>query len=96
MRVRALLGRPSAVVPLLMSGAALLAIAVHIAVAGTAPQPDEGTAAHLWQLLMVAQLPVVGYFAIRWLPRTRSALWVLVLQLAAMAAAAAPVAYFRW
>lgn len=96
MRLRALLRRPSAVVPLLMSGAALVAVGVHLAVAGTAPQADEGAAAHLWQLLMVTQLPIVAWFTIHWLPRTRQALWVLVLQLAAMAAAAAPVAYFRW
>jgi hypothetical protein len=31
---------------------------------GTAPQPDEGTAAHIWQILMVAQIPLVMFFAI--------------------------------
>jgi hypothetical protein len=31
---------------------------------GTAPQPDEGTAAPIWQILMVAQIPLVMFFAI--------------------------------
>ena len=44
-------------------------------------QPDEGTAAHLFQLLMPAQVPIVAYFAITWLPRApRQALAVLALQ----------------
>jgi hypothetical protein len=75
-----------------MSAAALLVVLAHIAVAGTAPQPDEGTAAHLWQLLMAAQVPVIAFFAIRWLPRSaRPALLVLALQIGAALAAAAPV-----
>ncbi len=44
-------------------------------------QADEGTAAHLFQLLMPAQVPIVAYFAIMWLPRApRQALVVLALQ----------------
>ena len=59
---------------------------------GTARQADEGTAAHLWQLLMAGQLPIIGFFAIKWFPRTPGpALLVLVLQAIAGLAAAAPV-----
>ncbi len=48
---------------------------------GTLHQADEGTAAHLFQLLMPAQVPIVAYFAIMWLPRApRQALVVLALQ----------------
>jgi hypothetical protein len=57
-----------------------------------ARQADEGTAAHLWQLLMAGQLPVIAFFAIAWLPRSpRQALVVLLLQAVAGLAAAAPV-----
>ena len=42
--------RPSAFVPVAMSFAALAIVLVHIIMAGTARQADEGTAAHLWQL----------------------------------------------
>lgn len=88
----ALLRQPSAFLPPAMSAAALAVVLVHVAVAGTAPQPDEGTAAHLWQLLMAAQVPVVAFFAIRWLPRsTRPALLVLALHAGAALAALAPV-----
>jgi hypothetical protein len=60
---------------------------------GTAREPDEGTAAHLWQLLMAGQMPVIAWFAIRWVSKgARQALLVLAVQVAAFTAAAAPVA----
>ncbi|HEY3196226.1 MAG TPA: hypothetical protein VGK42_13405 [Candidatus Dormibacteraeota bacterium] len=86
------LKRPSALIPLAMSLAALSLVLGHIAFFGTAREADEGTAAHLWQLLMAGQLPFIVYFAIAWLPRSPgSALLVLALQAAAGLAAAAPV-----
>jgi hypothetical protein len=86
------LRRPSALIPLAMSFAALSLVLGHTAIFGVAREPDEGVAAHLWQLLMAAQMPVIAFFAITWLPRTpRQALLVLVLQAFAGLAAAAPV-----
>ena len=88
----ATLKRPSAVIPLVMSFAALSLVLGHIAMFGGARQADEGTAAHLWQFLMAGQIPVIAFFAIKWLPRTpEPALLVLVLQAIAFLAAAAPV-----
>jgi hypothetical protein len=59
---------------------------------GRAPDGDEGTAAHLWQLLMAGQIPVIGYFLLRWLPVSpRQGSLVIGAQVAAMATAAAPV-----
>lgn len=90
----AMLRRPSAFVPLAMSGAALLVVLAHIAVHGAGHEPDEGAAAHLWQLLMAGQVPFIAVFLIRWLPQAPRAAWpVLVLQVAAALAALAPV-YF--
>jgi hypothetical protein len=84
--------QPSALIPVAMSLAALAVVISHVVVVGTARQPDEGTAAHVWQLLMAAQIPVIAFFAISWLPRSpRPALIVLALQAAAGIAAAAPV-----
>ena len=61
------------------------------------PQADEGTAAHLWQLLMALQLPIVLYFAIRWLSKNpRNAAPILVLQGLAALAALAPVYLLHW
>ena len=89
--------RPSAFVPVAMSFCAFAIVLVHILLSGTARQADEGTAAHLWQLLMAAQIPVVAFFAIRWLPQNpRSALPVLVLQGVAALAALAPVYLLNW
>jgi hypothetical protein len=88
----ATLTRPSALIPVVMSLAALLVVLGHIVMFGTARQADEGAAAHLWQLLMAGQLPVIAFFAIKWFPRTPGpALLVLALQASAGLAAAAPV-----
>ena len=97
MKLSGLIRRPSAFVPVAMSSGALLAILVHLLRVGPAPQADEGAAAHIWQLLMIAQLPVVALFAIKWIPQApKPALIVLVLQIAGIVAALAPVAILRW
>lgn len=89
-----LLKQPSAFVPIGLSLAALLIVGVHVAVYGAAREADEGTAAHLWQLLMAVQIPVIGYFLCKWLPQSpRPALRILALQVAAAFVALAPV-YF--
>jgi len=88
---------PSAFVPVVMSLGALAVVLVHLIRSGTAPQPDEGTAAHLWQLLMALQIPIIAFFAIRWLPQSpRSALPVLALQAAAAVSALVPVYLLHW
>jgi hypothetical protein len=88
----ATLKRPTALIPLAMSIAALSLVLSHIAIFGVARQADEGAAAHVWQLLMAGQIPVIAVFAIKWLPRTPApALLILGLQAVAALAAAAPV-----
>ena len=88
---------PSAILPIGMSFATLLIIAVHIALHGTAPQADEGTAAHLFQILMAGQVPVMMYFALTWFPRApRQALWVLALQVGAALLPMSVVFYLHW
>jgi hypothetical protein len=78
--------------PLAMSLVALTVLLGHIALFGTAREADEGATAHVWQLLMAGQFPVVAFFAIKWLPRApRQALPVLALQVAAALVALAPV-----
>ena len=87
---------PSAFIPLAMSFAALATVLGHIALFGSAREADEGTAAHIFQLLMIAQVPIVAFFAIKWLPRTPTpALQVLALQVGAALVALAPVFYFN-
>jgi hypothetical protein len=92
MRASPLLKQPSAWLPVAMSLVALSLVLMHVATSGVVREADEGTAAHLFQLLLAAQLPIVAYFAIRWLPRApASAFGVLALQLAAALLALAPV-----
>jgi hypothetical protein len=84
--------QPVAYVPLAMSLTALATVLVHLARFGITHEADEGAAAHLWQLLMAAQIPVIAVFAITWLPRApKPALAVLALQIVAVVAALAPV-----
>ena len=62
-----------------------------------ARQADEGAEAHLWQLLIVGQIPFVAFFAFTRLARDPgSALRVLGVQAAAAIAALAPVYLLRW
>jgi hypothetical protein len=86
--------RPSAFLPVAMSLAALAIVIIHIVRVGTAREADEGTSAHLWQILMAGQLPIIAFFAITSLPRRpKEALVVLALQAIAGLAALAPVYY---
>ena len=89
--------RPSAFLPIAMSVAALTTISVYLALHGTAPQADEGAAAHIWQLLMVCQLPVIAFFAVKWIPQSpRQALPIMGVQFVAALAAMAPVFLLGW
>ena len=92
MRPHTLFRKPSAFLPIVMSSIALLLVLAHVATVGVEPQADEGAAAHLWQLLMVGQLPLIAYFGIRWVaPAPRQGLVVLATQLAFALVAAMPV-----
>jgi hypothetical protein len=89
--------QPSAIIPIVMSVAALVTVLAHIVIFGTAPQADEGASAHIWQLLMVGQIPLVVFYSIKWLPRSpRTALPVLAVQIGAALAAAGPVYWLGW
>ena len=58
----AMLKHPSAFLPVVMSLAGLALVLGHVAIYGVTREADEGTAAHLWQLLMAGQMPVFWYF----------------------------------
>ena len=81
---KSLLKQPSAWIPLVMSLMALALLLGYVAIFGIVHNQDEGTPAHIFQLIMVAQLPVVAFFAIKWLPkRPKQSLLLLALQVAA-------------
>jgi hypothetical protein len=86
--------QPSAYLPLAISLAALALVLGHAALFGITHEIDEGTPAHIFQLLMAAQMPVVALFAITWVPRApRQALQILALQAGAALAAVAAVLF---
>lgn len=94
MSVPAIIKQPSAFLPVVMSLVALAVVLGHVVMFGAAREADEGTAAHIFQLLMAAQVPIVAFFAVRRLPQApRYALPVLALQAGAAFVALAPV-YF--
>ncbi len=94
MDARTLLRRPSAFLPLGMSLAALALVVWFVASFGVVRGTnDEGAPARVFQVLMVAQIPIVGYFALTWLPRApRPAVVILALQVGAGLLAIATVA----
>jgi hypothetical protein len=88
---------PSAFLPVVMSLGAFATVLIYLALNGPTPQTDEGTAAHIWQLLMAGQLPVIAFFFITNVRKTtREAVSVLALQCVAALAAMAPVYLLHW
>jgi hypothetical protein len=82
-----------AILPLAMTFTVVAAGLLHAAqVGGFYREADEGTAAHLFQLLMPAQVPIIAVFAAtQW---SRDPAWagrVLALQIGAAAALVAAV-----
>ncbi len=91
-----LVKKPSALVPMAMSLTALALVVGHIALFGIAREADENATAHLWQILMGGQLPVLAFFAIKWLPKApKQTLFVMGVQVGAALASMAPVLYFN-
>ncbi|HEX3128091.1 MAG TPA: hypothetical protein VH394_12245 [Thermoanaerobaculia bacterium] len=92
-----MLKHPSAFLPVTMSLLALTVVLAYLALHGPAPQADEGAAAHLWQFLMAAQVPIILFFAIKWLPRSpKQAARILGLQVCAALMSLAPVFLLHW
>lgn len=88
--------KPSAFLPMAMSMTALMILLVTISMFGVVHERDEGAVAHIWQLLMAGQMPILAFFAVRWLPRApRQTVFVLALQTGAALAAMAPVYYLK-
>jgi hypothetical protein len=72
------LGKPSGFLPMVMSLIALGVVLSHFAIYGLL---HEGAAQHVFQILMIGQIPMVGWFAAKWLPQgPKEALLVLLLQ----------------
>ncbi len=96
MQILRIAKRPSAILPMALSLAALAVVLGRIALAGPTPGVDEGTADHVFQLLLVTEVPLILWLVVKWLPRAPHwALQVVALQLLFGLAALAPVYYFH-
>ena len=94
--ITSLLRQPSAFLPVAMSLVALTLVLGRVALFGVVHEADEGTAAHIWQLLMALQVPIMAFFAIKYVPqKPKQALLVLALQMIAVLTACAPVFFLR-
>ena len=89
--------KASALTPVVMSLIALALVGIQLAFHGLSPERDEGALAHLYQLLVLGQLPFIAYFAYRWLRQAPlQGLRVVAAQALALAAALVPVYMMGW
>lgn len=89
-----LVRHPSAWIPIAMSLSALVIVLGHALLVGRSHEPDEGALAHVFQLLMALQLPILIFFFTRWMPHEPTrALPVFALQLCAAAISVAAVIF---
>ncbi len=88
--------RISAIVPVAMSLLAFTLVLVAVATGWEAGMTDEGTAAHIFQLLIALQIPFIIAFLVTsdWKQFARLSS-TLCLQVGAIALAFAPVAFFK-
>ena len=80
----------AAIIPLVFSAIAFVLVVANI-LAGVPPQPDENASAHIWQLLMLAQLPFILLFVVTADWRERTPVLLVALQLVGIALACLPV-----
>jgi len=78
-----LLKKPSAWIPIAIPLIFFAYLLIQITFFEIVREEDEGTAAHLFQLWLVLEPLMLGYFAFKWLPREpKHALHILALQIA--------------
>ncbi|HYS46490.1 MAG TPA: hypothetical protein VEM35_08630 [Rhizomicrobium sp.] len=90
------INRVSATLPVILSLLACGLVLGAVATGWGMARNDEGAAAHLFQLLIAAQIPIIVIYILTadW-RRWRTPVGRLALQVAALMLAFAPVAYFR-
>jgi tryptophan-rich sensory protein len=93
----AILKKPSAWIPITISLIVFAIMLIAIATFGApARQPDEGTAAHLFQIWLVVEVLMIAFFALKWLPRQpKQALLIVILQIIAMLLPMAIVFHYK-
>ena len=94
--LRQTINRIGAVAPFIMSLAAFILVLVAVAAGWDKGTRDEGAAAHLFQLLIVLQIPfILAFLATADWKRLMRAAGVASLQITAVGLAFGPVAFFK-
>ena len=82
--MNSILKKPSAWIPIVIPLIFFAYLVIHITIFGIVREKDEGTGAHLFQLWLVLEPLMVGFFTVKWLPRApKQALLILALQIVA-------------
>jgi hypothetical protein len=82
--INPIIKKPSAWIPIAIPLILFTYLVIFISTFGIVWAEDEGTGAHLFQLWLVLEPFMVGYFAVKWLPRApKPALIILGLQILA-------------
>ncbi|SRR6266404_4580968 len=88
--------RICAILPVIFSLLAFGVVLLAVYTGRGMDRHDEGTAAHIFHLLIAAQLPLIAGYALTadW-AQWRKTLWPMLVQAAAIVLAFSPVAYFH-
>ena len=79
-----LLRKPSAWIPIAIPLIFFAYLVIYISLYGIVKEEDEGTGAHLFQIWLVLEPFMLGFFAVKYVPRaTKQALIILALQIIA-------------
>jgi len=82
--MNSILKKPSAWIPIVIPLIFFAYLVIYITIFGIVREEDEGTGAHLFQLWLVLEPLMIGFFAVKWLPRApKQALLILALQIVA-------------
>ena len=76
--------KPSAWIPIAIPLIFFAYLIIRITLFGIIREEDEGTGAHLFQLWLVLEPFMIGFFAVKYVPRApKQALLILALQIGA-------------
>ena len=87
--------QPNVLLPITMASIAPSIVLIFVGLDGITRKGSKGTAARIFQVLMLIQIPIVGFFAFNWIPhRPMRAIRVLGFQPVAGFSVIAAVSFF--
>ena len=94
--MNSIIKKSSAWIPIVIPLIFFAYLIIHISIFGIVREKDEGTGAHLFQLWLILEPLMIGFFAVTWLPRApKHTLIILTLQIIAALLPISVVFYFK-